>query len=96
MNKNTMQLIKNNFKKKKKTGNKLKRINHSNAKRGLKSCSEASFLKSDDVDAFTILAGREFQIGIIRDEKKYLRRLVRVRGTVSLNGWSLVLVLSES
>ena len=52
-----------------------------------------SFLKSDDVDAFKILAGREFQIGITRDKKKYLRRLVRMRGTVSLNGWPRVLVL---
>ena len=48
------------------------------------------------MDALTILAGREFQIGITRDEKKYLRRLVRVRGTVSLNGWPSVLVLPES
>ena len=59
-------------------------------KKAWSSCPEISFLKSDDVDAFTILAGREFQIGITRDEKKYLRRLVRVRGMVSLNGWPRV------
>ena len=48
------------------------------------------------MDALTILAGREFKIGITRDEKKYLWRLVRVRRMVSLSGWPRVLVLPES
>ena len=64
-------------------------------KKWLKSCPEISFFKSDDVDALIIVAGRDFQIGTTRDEKKYLRRLVRVRGMVSLNGWPRVLVLPE-
>ena len=58
--------------------------------KGLNHAQKLVFFKIDDVDAFIILAGREFQIGITRDGKKYLQRLMRVRGTVSLNGWPRV------
>ena len=45
-----------------------------------------SLWKSENVDTETISTGRELQIGITRDEKKkYLRRLLWVGRTVSLN-----------
>ena len=91
-----MQLLRKQSQKKEENRKQIKTNQSQLCKKRLKSCPEISFFKSDDVDALTILAGREFQNGITRDEKKYLRRLVRVRGTVSLNGWPRVLVLPES
>ena len=47
------------------------------------------------LDAETILSGREFHIGTMRDEKKYFRVSFFATGTMSLKGWPRVGALEK-
>ena len=52
----------------------------------LKSWERSNALNCVILDAETILRGREFHIGTMRDEKKYFQVSFLATGTVSLKG----------